>query len=162
MSETSHSKASGPAPGPDAPQRAPGSNSAPASEPTRTDEQLTQTLAHLSAIGDLATAWADNLQAVARLELRRSVSALRQLIFLQLLMIPLVLCLVLSVCLAFAGVVFTETGSLYGGIGAFLGAQLAIIWLALKSQRSLRQLIGFKHTTQQLREAKDDLLTTLK
>lgn len=162
MSLNSTQQATGTAPGPAARQRVPGSATDDCSGPNTTDEQWADTLAQVSAIADLTKAWAGNLHAVAKLELMRSVKALRQLLFLQLLMLPLALCFLLSLCLAIAGTVYLETNSIYGAIGVFLGAQIAIILATVFAQKSLRQLVGFKHTKQQVQEAKHDLLAALK
>ncbi|MDN4504277.1 hypothetical protein QX776_17850 [Alteromonadaceae bacterium BrNp21-10] len=108
-------------------------------------------MTRMLSVTKLSLAWLGNLRDTAQLELARSVSAIKRSIMLQLALIPMLLMLNFSICGVISYLVYHETQSIYWGLTSLIGIQLLAIVLVVTTIRNLRQQVGFKHTTEQIK-----------
>ncbi|WP_308363642.1 MULTISPECIES: hypothetical protein [unclassified Microbulbifer] len=114
-------------------------------------------LAQADATLTLLSAWLVNLQTLARLEFSRTLAAGKRIIALQLLLLPLVLAFVLSLCAGAGLIGYYYSQSVYVGFAAFLLAQVLILTGMLLYQRKLSSMMGFSETKRQAKEAINDV-----
>ena len=133
------------------------------SEPPDNSPDLQATLANAEDTLKLLSGWLVNLQAMARLELSRTLGAGKRVVALQIVLIPLALLFYLSLCsgIGLAGYYFSQ--SIYVGFAAFVAIQAIVIGGIAVYQKRLRALLGFSQTkqqVQQVREALNDVFET--
>ncbi|WP_295802289.1 hypothetical protein [uncultured Microbulbifer sp.] len=124
--------------------------------------ELDQLLERGEATLTLATAWFQNLTTLVQLEFNRTLEASKRIAALLLMLLPLAIALVLSLCggLGLLGYYFTQ--SIYIGFGIFLVAQILILVGILLYLRNLRAMLGFDETTRQTKEALNDVAEIFK
>jgi len=110
----------------------------------------------------LLSAWLVNLQALVRLEFSRTLAAGKRIIALQLLLLPLALALVLSLCGGAGLIGYYYSQSIYVGFAVFVLAQVFILAGILLYQRRLNAMLGFGETRRQAKEAISDVFETFK
>ena len=154
MANTENSRFSGENPGPAAQEERSRDRY---STPADSSPDLKVTLARAEETLQLISGWLVNLQALARLELSRSLDAGKRLIALQIALIPLALLFYLSLCLGIglAGYYFSQ--SIYVGFAAFFTLQAIVIGVIVLYQKRLRSLLGFSQTKQQIQQAREAL-----
>ena len=110
----------------------------------------------------LASAWIANLQSLVQLEFSRTLAAGKRIIALQLLLLPLAITLVVSICggAGLAGYYYSQ--SIYVGFAVFVLAQLLILVGILAYQRRLTAMLGFSETRRRTKEAIEDVFETFK
>ncbi|MCW8125105.1 hypothetical protein [Microbulbifer halophilus] len=120
------------------------------------------TLERAQATLTLATAWLANLQSLAQLEFSRTLVAGKRILALQLLLLPLALALVLSLCggAGLLGYYFSQ--SIYVGFAVFVLVQLLIVAGILLYHRRLSAMLGFHETRRQAKEAISDVFQSIK
>ncbi|MFC6634681.1 hypothetical protein [Microbulbifer taiwanensis] len=126
------------------------------------NEDDSQALARADATVTLLTAWLANLQSLVRLEFSRTLAASKRIIALQLLLLPLVLALVLSLCGGAGLIGYYYSQSLYIGFSVFVLTQLLILIGILLYQRKLSSMIGFGESKRQAKEALSDVFESFK
>lgn len=119
-------------------------------------------LARADATFTLLSAWLTNLQTLARLELSRNLTAGKRIALLALVLYPLAIAFLLSLCGAVGLAVYHFSQSIYIAFAAFVLAQVLILVGILLYQRRLRAMLGFDQTRQQAKEAIDDVLALFK
>ncbi|WP_288132648.1 hypothetical protein [Microbulbifer sp.] len=119
-------------------------------------------LSRAEATFALAGDWFANLQALARAEFTRTLTAAAQILGLSLILLPLAVALIVSLCagVGLAGYYFSQ--SVYIGFGVFILTQLLLLTGIVLYQRKLRRLIGFDETRRQVKEALNDVTESLK
>ncbi len=130
----------------------------PENEKESEENALTQADATLT----LLSAWLVNLQALVRLEFSRTLAAGKRIIALQLLLLPLALALVLSLCGGAGLIGYYYSQSIYVGFAVFVLAQVFILVGILLYQRKLSAMLGFSETRRQAKEAISDVFETFK
>lgn len=120
------------------------------------------TLEQAQATLTLATAWLANLQSLAQLEFSRTLAAGKRILALQLLLLPLSLALILSLCggAGLLGYYFSE--SIYVGFAVFVLVQVLIVAGILLYRRRLSAMLGFHETRRQAKEAVSDVFQSIK
>ncbi|SDJ70236.1 hypothetical protein [Microbulbifer yueqingensis] len=143
------------APGPSIPSDSAGPEKNP-------DFELKSVLARAEATLGLVSGWLGNLQTLIHLELQRTITASKRIIALNLLLLPLAVTFVVSLCAGagLGGYYFFQ--SVYAGFGIFLLSQLLVLTGILLYQKRLRSMLGFEETRHQVREALDDVAETFK
>ncbi|WP_237058172.1 hypothetical protein [Microbulbifer sediminum] len=119
-------------------------------------------LAQAEATVSLVSAWLNNLQTLFRLELDRTIEAGRRILAIQLVLLPLAIAFLLSLCASVGLVAYYFSQSIYIGFAAFVVAQTVLITAMVLYMKKLRALLGFSETRKQVKEAVDDVLETLK
>lgn len=130
----------------------------PENENGNGEKALTQAEATLT----LLSAWLVNLQSLLRLELSRTLAAGKRIIVLQLLLLPLALALVLSLCGGAGLIGYYYSQSIYVGFAVFVLVQVFILAGILLYQRKLSAMLGFSETRRQAKEAISDVFETFK
>lgn len=130
--------------------------------PEGEDNTAENALARAQATLTLASAWLVNLQSLAQMEFSRSLAAGKRILALQLLLLPLALALVLSLCggAGLLGYYFSQ--SVYVGFAVFVLAQLLIVAGILLYHRRLSAMLGFHETRRQAKEAISDVYQSIK
>ncbi|MFS1524808.1 hypothetical protein ACL7TT_11950 [Microbulbifer sp. 2304DJ12-6] len=126
------------------------------------DNRLEMTLARAEAMLVLLTAWLANIQKLFQLELDRTLTAGKRLIFLQLMLVPLGTALLVSLCGGVGLITYYFSQSVYLGFLVFVLIQAVIFIGVLVYQQKLRPLLGFEETKRQIREALNDVTETIK
>jgi len=126
------------------------------------NSSLENTLARAEATLTLLTAWISNIQRLFQLELDRTLTAGKRLIFLQLMLVPLGTALLVSLCGGLGLIAYYFSQSVYIGFLAFLLVQVIIFAGVLLYQRKLRPLLGFEETKRQVKEALSDVAENFK
>ncbi|WP_323846883.1 hypothetical protein [Microbulbifer magnicolonia] len=119
------------------------------------DSEEATALARANATLTLLSAWLANLQTLFRLEFNRTLEASKRIVALQLMLLPLAIAFVLSICGGVGLIGYHFSHSPYVGFTAFLLAQASILAAILLYQRKLRALLGFNQTKRQAKEALD-------
>ncbi|UHQ54647.1 hypothetical protein [Microbulbifer sp. YPW16] len=119
-------------------------------------------LAQVEATMTLVSAWLNNLQTLFRLELDRTIEAGRRMLAIQLVLLPLGIAFLLSLCAGVGLLAYYFSQSVYIGFTAFVLAQLVLLTAMMLYMKKLRALLGFSETRKQAREAMDNVLETLK
>lgn len=114
------------------------------------------------AIAKLTAGWVHNLSSLAMLELSRSAKAIKQSVALQIALFPMLFLFYISFCAGLAYVVYDLTRSSLYGVATLLATQLACVCLAYWRLSSLKKLIGFKHTSTQIKEVSSELAAAFK
>lgn len=130
--------------------------------PENAEEAEEKTLTQADATLTLLSAWLINLQSLVRMEFSRTFAATKRIIALQLLLLPLVLALVLSLCGGAGLIGYHYSQSIYIGFAAFLLAQVFILTGILLYQRKLHSMLGFSETKRQTKEAINDVYEIFK
>ncbi|BBM00606.1 hypothetical protein [Microbulbifer sp. GL-2] len=126
------------------------------------NSSLETTLARAEATLTLLTAWISNIQRLFQLELDRTLTAGKRLIFLQLMLVPLGTALLISLCGGIGLIAYYFSQSVYIGFLTFLLMQIFIFVGVLLYQRKLRPLLGFEETKRQVKEALSDVAENFK
>ncbi|GAA5445681.1 hypothetical protein Misp06_03884 [Microbulbifer sp. NBRC 101763] len=126
------------------------------------DDSLETTLARAEATLTLLTAWISNIQRLFQLELDRTLTAGKRLIFLQLMLVPLGTALLVTICGGVGLFAYYFSQSIYIGFLVFLLLQIAIFIGVLIYQQKLRPLLGFEETKRQVKEALSDVAENFK
>lgn len=134
--------------------------SAPSPEAEGDDEEMT--LAHAQDTLALASAWFSNLHTLIQLEFSRTLSASKQIVALSLLLLPLAVVLVLSICGGIGLIAYYFSQSLYAAFSVFVLTQVAVLAGILLYQRKLTAMLGFSETKRQTKEALNDVFGQLK
>lgn len=129
----------------------------PSAPPEGRDSDGEKTLAYAEASLTLITAWLDNLRALALLELNRSLTAGKRILALQLLLLPLAVALVLSLCGGAGLIAYRFSQSIYVGFSVFVLAQSLVLAAILLYQRKLGAMLGFRETRRQAKAAVRDV-----
>lgn len=124
--------------------------------------EFEQVLARGEATLTLATAWFHNLTTLVQLEFNRTLEASKRIAALLLMLLPLTIALILSLCagLGLAGYYFTQ--SIYIGFAIFVAAQMLLLVGILMYLRNLKTMLGFEETTRQTKEALNDVAEIFK
>ena len=124
--------------------------------------EFEQVLERGEATLTLATAWFQNLTTLIQLEFNRTLEASKRIAALLLMLLPLAIALVLSLCagLGLLGYYFTQ--SIYIGFAIFLVAQVLLLVSIVLYLRKLKAMLGFEETTRQTREALNDVAEIFK
>lgn len=124
--------------------------------------ELEQVLERGEATLTLATSWFQNLTTLVHLEFNRTLEASKRIAALVVMLLPLAIALILSLCagLGLLGYYFTQ--SIYIGFGIFLVTQVLLLTGMLLYLRHLRSLLGFEETTRQTKEALNDVAEIFK
>lgn len=138
------------------------SSSAPEPPPEQPGQTEPSTLDRAEATLTLVTAWTSNLQTLMRLELERTMTAGKRILGLSLVLLPLAIAFLLSLCAGIGLIGYYFSQSPYIGFASFLLAQLVLLAAILLYQNRLRSLLGFTQTRQQVMEAIDDVRETFK
>lgn len=96
--------------------------------------------------------WSAGLNDLALLELRRSFSALKLLVFIKFFLFPASILLYISFCLFACAIAYEWLNSIYLSIGVAIALQLLAILSIHFYSRSLEKRIGFDRTTKELGE----------
>ncbi|WP_346838936.1 hypothetical protein [Microbulbifer sp. SAOS-129_SWC] len=144
---------------PAAQQRSRDSFAKPTDSPDDTEATV---LAQADATLTLLSAWVNNLQTLARLELNRNLTAGKRIALLVLVLYPLAIALLLSLCGAVGLAVYHFSQSIYIAFAAFVLAQVLIVAGIVLYQRRLLAMLGFNQTRQQAKEALDDVFALFK
>ncbi|WP_226644622.1 hypothetical protein [Microbulbifer variabilis] len=123
---------------------------------------LEEALARAEATLTLLTAWLGNIQRLFQLELERTLTVGKRLIFLQLMLVPLGTALLVSLCGGVGLMAYYFSQSIYIGFTVFILIQVSLFLGVLLYQKKLRPLLGFEETKRQLREALHDVAETIK
>ncbi|MDW6092540.1 phage holin family protein [Vibrio rhizosphaerae] len=114
----------------------------------------------LTQIEGLATSlktWSDTTLDLFVLEVKTNIAAARQIVLCSIVFILLAVLFIFSLCLTAGIVTYDLTAHVLLSCGVFIGSLgLALFGLAWWQQR-LTNFLGFKHTTEQLREGWDAL-----
>lgn len=128
-----------------------------AAPPEDTDGSEPSALARADATLTLLSAWLTNFQTLVRLEFSRTLAAGKQIIALSLLLLPLVVALVLSLCGGAGLIGYWISDSVYIGFAVFVLAQIIVLAAMLLYQRKLSSMLGFHETKRQAQQAKEAL-----
>lgn len=110
----------------------------------------------------LATAWFQNLTTLIQLEFNRTLEASKRIAALLLMLLPLAIALVLSLCGGLGLLSYYFTQSIYIGFAVFLLAQVLTLVGILLYLRHLRTMLGFDETRRQANEALNDVAELFK
>ncbi|KUJ82586.1 hypothetical protein AWR36_012430 [Microbulbifer flavimaris] len=138
------------------------SGSDPEASPGQPGQTEPSTLDRAEATLTLVSAWTSNLQTLMRLEFDRTMAAGKRIVGLSLVLLPLAIAFLLSLCAGVGLISYYFTDSPYIGFVGFLLAQLLLLAAILLYQNRLRSLLGFTQTRQQVMEAIDDVRETFK
>lgn len=114
------------------------------------------------AIAKLTAGWVNNLSSLAILELSRSAKALKQSIALQIVLFPMLFLFYISFCAGLAYVVYDLTHSSIYSVATLLATQLISVCFVYWTISRLKKLIGFKHTSMQIKEVSSELAAAFK
>ncbi|SHF60391.1 hypothetical protein SAMN04487965_2364 [Microbulbifer donghaiensis] len=127
------------------------------SPPEDGDDSEPSALARADATLTLLSAWLTNFQALMRLEFSRTIAASKRIIALNLLLLPLAVTFVLSLCGGVGLIGYRLSQSVYIGFFVFILTQLAVLAAILLYQRKLSSMLGFDETKRQAHQAKEAL-----
>lgn len=130
--------------------------------PENPDEPEVGAVERADATLTLLSAWMTNFQSLAHMEFSRTLAAGKQILALQLLLLPLAIAFILSLCAGAGLAGYYYTQSIYLGFAAFLLAQLLILACILLYSRRLSAMLGFSETKRQAKEAISDVLESFK
>ena len=125
--------------------------------PEDQDRQESNTLARADATLTLLTAWLTNFQALIRLEFSRTLAASKRIIALNLLLLPLVVAFVISLCGGAGLIGYRLSQSVYIGFFVFVLTQLFVLAAIILYQKRLSSMLGFDETKRQAHQAKEAL-----
>ncbi|SEA36649.1 hypothetical protein [Microbulbifer marinus] len=125
--------------------------------PEDDDSAEASALAQADATLTLVSAWLGNFQTLIRLEFSRTLAAGKRIIALNLLLLPLVVALVLSLCGGAGLIGYRISQSIYVGFTVFILAQIFVLAGILLYQRQLSAMLGFHETRRQAQQAKEAL-----
>lgn len=114
------------------------------------------------AIGEQSIFLLKDLGALATLELTISLEAIKDKIFLQLLLLPVISLLYISVALSITYIVHIEFQSIYLTVTVLLLSQIMGITIIKHKIKKSKKHIGFQKTLEQIYEVKSELLKSIK
>ena len=126
-------------------------------EPTVADD-----IARYLAIGEHCILLLKEVGGLATLELTRSLEAIKINIVLQLLLLPAIFLLYISVALSITYIVHIEIKSIYLTLITLLLSQTIGILVVKQKIKKTKKHIGFQKTSEQIYEVKNEILKSIK
>lgn len=130
--------------------------------PENEEETESGAVAQANTTVRLLAAWLANLQALVRMEFSRTLAAGQRIAALLLLLLPLVLAFIVSLCAGAGLIGYHYSQSIYIGFATFVLAQVLILAGMALYLRRLSGMLGFDETKRQAKEAINDVVESFK